>query len=494
MFRRLLLALAVLAGSPASAVDSEPVSKVKICDPGEVNCATVDGSSRLKVDSTQNGTWTTGRTWTLLNSTDSVNAVQSGTWTAGRTWTLSNGTDSIAAVQSGTWAFRLQDGSGNAITSQASSAQRALDVGIDVAGVQVDPRTRTWNLSSADVPLVSQGTAAAASGGWPVKVTDGTSTAAVKAASTAPGASDPALVVVQSPNGNHATAANQTTEITSLQVLDDVVGSKAGGTAGTQSSLAGGIYNTTRPTLTNGQQAALQSNSSAVLLVDGSTANGFPMLNRVDVSTTASSAGNSGTLDTAGLNAATYQLNITSISGSGAYIQLHLQSSEDGTNWSTLVDNARLTATGVTRYGTYRVTPKYYRYAWDIAGTTPSVTFAITTTLKAYEPTRKATRFFYSDLDLQTNGNMSSTFGASNCSNVAVLYMRGADGGNNGTVQLFGSIDGTTWVSVSGNLAANVSTTNSTTLAANAWPNLNLEVTAHTNVGTRVLDIQWSCF
>lgn len=30
---------------------------------------------------TQSGTWTTGRTWSLLNSTDSVNAVQSGPWT-----------------------------------------------------------------------------------------------------------------------------------------------------------------------------------------------------------------------------------------------------------------------------------------------------------------------------------------------------------------------------------------------------------------------------
>jgi hypothetical protein len=47
---------------------------------------------------------------------------------------------------------------------------------------------------------VSQGTAAAASGAWPVKVTDGTSVTDVKAASTAPVATDKALVVVISPN------------------------------------------------------------------------------------------------------------------------------------------------------------------------------------------------------------------------------------------------------------------------------------------------------
>lgn len=49
----------------------------------------------------------------------------------------------VAATQSGTWNQRLQDGSGNAITSQVSGAQRSLDVGVTVAGVQVDPRNAT---------------------------------------------------------------------------------------------------------------------------------------------------------------------------------------------------------------------------------------------------------------------------------------------------------------------------------------------------------------
>jgi hypothetical protein len=51
----------------------------------------------------QSGAFTTGRTWNLLNSTDSVNSVQSGTWSTGRTWTLLNTTDSVNAVESGTW-------------------------------------------------------------------------------------------------------------------------------------------------------------------------------------------------------------------------------------------------------------------------------------------------------------------------------------------------------------------------------------------------------
>lgn len=56
----------------------------------------------------------------------------------------------VAATQSGTWSQRLQDGAGNAITSQVSGAQRALDVGINVAGVQVDPRA-IRALTSVDV-------------------------------------------------------------------------------------------------------------------------------------------------------------------------------------------------------------------------------------------------------------------------------------------------------------------------------------------------------
>jgi len=50
---------------------------------------------------------------------------------------------------------KLQDSSGTGITSQANGAQRALDVGIDVAGVQVDPRA-IRALTSADIVTVVQ--------------------------------------------------------------------------------------------------------------------------------------------------------------------------------------------------------------------------------------------------------------------------------------------------------------------------------------------------
>jgi hypothetical protein len=57
-----------------------------------------------------------------------------------------------------------------------------------------------------------------------------------------------------------STSANQTTMITSLQLIDNPVGPVAPGTVSTGSFLSGNIYNSTLPTFTNGQQGATQAN------------------------------------------------------------------------------------------------------------------------------------------------------------------------------------------------------------------------------------------
>lgn len=46
----------------------------------------------------------------------------------------------LAIDAAGSVAAKLKDGAGTDITSQANGAQQAIDVGINVAGVQVDPR------------------------------------------------------------------------------------------------------------------------------------------------------------------------------------------------------------------------------------------------------------------------------------------------------------------------------------------------------------------
>lgn len=61
---------------------------------------------------------------------------------------------------------KLSDGSGNEITSQVNGSQQALDVGINVSGVQVDPRD-VRPLTAADTVTAEQGTTP-----WVVSSTD----------------------------------------------------------------------------------------------------------------------------------------------------------------------------------------------------------------------------------------------------------------------------------------------------------------------------------
>ena len=117
---------------------------------------------------------------------------------------------------------KVNDGTNTAAVKAASTAAIATDPALVVA---VSPNN-TVVVSAASLPLPT-GAATAANqttlGNQTTKVNDGTNTAAVKAASTAAIATDPALVVAVSPNNTvvsaaslplptgAATAANQTT-------------------------------------------------------------------------------------------------------------------------------------------------------------------------------------------------------------------------------------------------------------------------------------------
>lgn len=235
-----------------------------------------------------------------------------------------SGTFAVQAAQSGTWNVRTQDGSGNALTSATRGAERALSVQIvdssgnqvssfggsggtaiaeDVASANADPGTPAYTVrndtvtgaTSADgdyQPLKSDSAGrlyttgiggtfpATQSGTWTVQPGNTANTTAWLVTGT--GGTFPATQsgtwnvtnisgTVSLPTGA-ATSANQSTEITALQLIDNPVGGGsggAGGTAGTNSMLAGGVYNSTPPTLTNGQQAGLQLSSSGALIVTG---------------------------------------------------------------------------------------------------------------------------------------------------------------------------------------------------------------------------------
>jgi hypothetical protein len=172
---------------------------------------------------------------------------------------------------SGRVTVKLDDGNGNVVTSQANGSQRALDVGINVSGVQIDPR-QIRALTAADIVTSNQGTAASTHAGyWWTRTTDGTNDVVLAPASTAATASQAALVVALSPNSPLPAGTNLLGSInqgTSPWIVKDLAdGSVTGGTAGTYSMLVGGVYSSSLPTLTTGQQAAIQLDSSGRVLV-----------------------------------------------------------------------------------------------------------------------------------------------------------------------------------------------------------------------------------
>ena len=192
---------------------------------------------------------------------------------------IGDGTTStqLASVDThGSLQSRIADASGNVITSQASGSQRALDVGINVAGVQIDPRS-IRALTSSDIVTAAQGSANTTANAWPMKITDGTNTAAVKAASTAAAAADPSLVVAFSPNSPLPTGSNVIGSVnqgTSPWIVKDQSdGPVTPGAVASFSQLAGGQYNSSAPTLTTGQQAALQLTSAGALITSSSFSN-----------------------------------------------------------------------------------------------------------------------------------------------------------------------------------------------------------------------------
>lgn len=168
-------------------------------------------------------------------------------------------TQKLSVDTLGRLTIKLDDGSGNAITSQVNGAQRALDVGINVSGAQIDPR-QIRALTSADIVTANQGTSP-----WVENLAQ-VGGSAIALGQTTMVASLPVTI-----------ASNQTalpvTQSTSPWITKDQAdGSASGGTAGSFSLLAGAIYNSTPLTLTNGQQAGLQSDANGYLNVDLKTA------------------------------------------------------------------------------------------------------------------------------------------------------------------------------------------------------------------------------
>lgn len=171
-------------------------------------------------------------------------------------------TQQLAIDAAGKVGVKLSDAAGNGITSETQTAKQVLDVGICVGGAQIDPRQVRALTAATDTVVANQGLKGAIGNAWPVQPTDGTNSQAYLA-------SGEAKVSVTQPLPAGTNTIGKVAQDNTVQwlVQDLSDGSASGGTAAALSSLAGGIFNTALPTLTNGQQASLQLDASGRLII-----------------------------------------------------------------------------------------------------------------------------------------------------------------------------------------------------------------------------------
>jgi hypothetical protein len=166
---------------------------------------------------------------------------------------------------------QLSDGA--AFYTGAKTGQ--LPSALDGSGFLKVHEQGTAAISAASLPLPT-GAAADATltgGTQTTRVTDGTNTATVKAASTAAGATDKALVVAVSPNNSVAitaaslplpSTASTDASVTGLQVA------QASTTSGQKGTLVQGAVTTAAPTYTTAQTSPLSLTTAGAVRVDGS--------------------------------------------------------------------------------------------------------------------------------------------------------------------------------------------------------------------------------
>jgi hypothetical protein len=220
------------------------------------------------IAATQSGAWSFGLSGPIPAGSNVIGAVTQ----SGAPWAVSG---TVAATQSGGWSVGLATGT-NAIGTVAVTALPAIPTGTNAIGsVLADVRVGGAANASGN-PIFAQitnfpttqpvsGTVNAVQSGAYTVIQGAAGVAAWKvdgSAVTQP-VSGSVTANLGTLNGA-ATAGNQATMIANQAAT---TGSATGGAAATASSLIGGVYNSTAPTLTNGQQAAFQFDANGQLKV-----------------------------------------------------------------------------------------------------------------------------------------------------------------------------------------------------------------------------------
>ena len=245
-----------------------------------VNIHPITGTGTFPVQAAQSGTWNIGSLTSITNpvavtgtfwqatqpvsgtvtvtqaTAANLNATVTGSVSITGTPTVTVGNATLAVTQSGNWTTRMVGNAGatlDAVIGNATAPTNMLAVG----GVFNTTRPTLTTGQSAAFQSNSQG----------VQLVDG-STVTQPVSGTFWQATQP-VSIAAAVSVNATQTGNWTTRIVGNggAVVDGVIGAA---TAPANMLAVGGVYNSTKPTLTTGQSAALQLNASGALTVDGS--------------------------------------------------------------------------------------------------------------------------------------------------------------------------------------------------------------------------------
>lgn len=132
--------------------------------------------------------------------------------------------------------------------------------------------------------------------------------------------------------------------------LNNAVGDATAGLAGNKSLLGGGVYNSSAPTLTNGQQAAFQFDSSANLKVNSSLPTGAATAanQATEITSLATIATNSGTQSTAA-NQTTANSSLSTIATNTTGVATAANQSTANSSLATIATNSGTQATAANQ-------------------------------------------------------------------------------------------------------------------------------------------------
>lgn len=218
-----------------------------------------------------------------------------------------------------------------------------------------------------------------------------------------------------------------------------------------------------------------------------------PSINRDDVDQVITAPGNSQPKDTFGLGQLSFTAQVSSLTGSGAHVQVELQASDDGVNFNVVHNTRRFITNDVQRISGIRISSRYYRFVWYVGGSSPSATIKIITSLKNYSPARTGSMFKYDDLDLKTGGAVSTSYNAFSNTDVGCMIVRAADASSSAVIKIQASNDGSNWNDHTGDINLVSNDTTNQSFAGNSHRFMRvIVVTAATGGTTATASILWN--